>query len=646
MLATRKGLTAQLNAARVREQSSLVRTSIDSLIVLPTVTGYRAKSTLDDLSSKVAKLQALAHPLKDRPELMDTLQGISKDLTSLWERYHTDNPDDKTSPSKDVKSSAVSKFDRLPRLELPSFNCENGGWRPYWEKFNNALEKDPSLTNVDRLSFLLMTVKCKEGKEIIDSHTRRGPDYGAAVRALKERYDQPRVISRSMHQNFSKHTWRLTNDGIGQLITLIQRTVATMNECGVNSLDTLYTVIAELHMPEDFFRYWTEKTADAKTPPTTGKLIEMLQQYWLCIQGRTINSSSTQNPSVAHATKQRQNKSTTLRVQKDNNTCSLCHEGNHPLYLCSTFKTKSVEERFSTATRLKVCTNCLSYNHFCRDCPSRRSCKDCGARHHSLLHRQSSSTRRTEDATERQTTSTATNAHATPTCNASSSEAKIVLGVCQVTVESRGRLQKARALLDSGSHMSFVTSRLAQLLKAKKIREPTQLTGISQTEVPECNFKTEVALVPEKHPSIPLKAVIITKITSDLPGFHLKGVRNQPFLYGLPLADPNFDHPGRIDMLLGSDVLDAVILPGRRSSDDRALHAWETVFGWSIRGKIIPNSSSLPSQPCLHSRAAGPTTNDLLTAFWQTEEASSDLSPYTDEEQQALEHFQKMHSRN
>ena len=96
----------------------MVRTSIDSLIVLPTVTGYRAKSTLEDLSSKVAKLQALAHPLKDRPELMDTLQGISKDLTSLLERYHTDNPDDKTSVSKDVKSSAVSKFDRLPRLEL------------------------------------------------------------------------------------------------------------------------------------------------------------------------------------------------------------------------------------------------------------------------------------------------------------------------------------------------------------------------------------------------------------------------------------------------------------------------------------------------------------------------------------------------
>ena len=121
--------------------------------------------------------------------------------------------------------TSMSKFDRLPRIELPSFNGENGEWHPYWEKFN-MLQKDPTLTNADGLSFMLMTMKCKEGKEIIDSHTRRGPDYDPAVRALKERYDQPRVISRSTHLNFTKHVWKLTNEGIGQLITLIQHTIA------------------------------------------------------------------------------------------------------------------------------------------------------------------------------------------------------------------------------------------------------------------------------------------------------------------------------------------------------------------------------------------------------------------------------------
>ena len=88
------------------------------------------------------------------------------------------------------KTNSSSKFDRLPRIELPSFNGEGSEWKPYWEKFTNALSKDVSLTDVDRLSFLTMTMKCKEGMEIINSHTRRSPDYEAAVRALKERYLQ------------------------------------------------------------------------------------------------------------------------------------------------------------------------------------------------------------------------------------------------------------------------------------------------------------------------------------------------------------------------------------------------------------------------------------------------------------------------
>ncbi len=132
---------------------------------------------------------------------MGILQAVLKDLTTLWERYHDANPDNKTSISKDVKPDGMAKLDRLLRLELPSFNGENSAWRPYWEKLNNVLKKDPTLTDVDRLSFLLMTMKCKEGKEIIDSKTWQGPDYEAAVQALKERFE--RVLwSTSNHQLF------------------------------------------------------------------------------------------------------------------------------------------------------------------------------------------------------------------------------------------------------------------------------------------------------------------------------------------------------------------------------------------------------------------------------------------------------------
>ncbi len=187
-----------------------------------------------------------------------------------------------------------------------------------------------------------------------------------------------------------------------------------------------------------------------------------------------------------------------------------------------------------------------------------------------------------------------------------------LLGICQVTVESRGRKQRARALLDSGSHMSFVTNRLAQSLKVKRIHEPIQLTGTSQTEVPAFPYEADISLLPDGHDSIPMTAVIISKITGDLPGFPLHGVRNLHFLQNLTLADPNFNKPGRIDLLFGSDVLDQLMLPGEKFSIDRTLYVWETVFGWSIRGKYIPQPPLLESLLCLHSGAADSNTDDLL----------------------------------
>ena len=193
-------------------------------------------------------------------------------------------------------------------------------------------------------------------------------------------------------------------------------------------------------MPEDFFCYWTEKTADAKTRPNSKKLIELLQQYRLRLQCSTLKVSSTPMAlSTACSVKQKQGKpfTTTLHVQKVKD-CVHCHCGSHPLFLCAAFKDKSVEDWNNAVSSLKLCTNCSSYYQFARDCPSRRSCRECGNRHHSLLHRQRSTSRTTtEDSIVRPPDSTtSTNAHVAPSLTVLKEEASVVLGVCQVNVAS------------------------------------------------------------------------------------------------------------------------------------------------------------------------------------------------------------------
>ena len=54
----------------------------------------------------------------------------------------------------------------------------------------------------------------------------------------------------------------------------------------------------------------------------------------------------------------------------------------------------------------------------------------------------------------------------------------------------------------------------------------------------------------------------------------------------LPLADPGFRQPGRIDLLLGVDVFIDVLRHGRRSGPPESPTALETEFGWVLCGGV------------------------------------------------------------
>ena len=132
-------------------------------------------------------------------------------------------------------------------------------------------------------------------------------------------------------------------------------------------------------------------------------------------------------------------------------------------------------------------------------------------------------------------------------------------------MEVEGRRQKARALLDSGSHITFASSRLVSSLKAKKTPSVTLVSGIEQTSAPASKFKVDLTLrsIYDDSPrTIDVRAAVVDTITGDLPERALPGIKLRAFVEGLQLADPNFDRPGRIDLLLGMDIFTRSCWPG------------------------------------------------------------------------------------
>ena len=172
--------------------------------------------------------------------------------------------------------------------------------------------------------------------------------------------------------------------------------------------------------------------------------------------------------------------------------------------------------------------------------------------------------------------------------------------------------------------------------------------AFQQASTPLSKFKVDFTLrVPSGSVTtlLPIRALVVDNITGDLPAGVLTSMGQDPYLKGLKLADPNFDKPGRIDLLLGVDVLPRIMGEKTVHSTNQLLSASETVYGWVVSGQCQSDNSVPRSHICLSTQIVDKQTQDLLTKFWQVEDVSSNQVTRTEDEQLALDHFARTHSR-
>ncbi|XP_017462827.1 PREDICTED: uncharacterized protein LOC108356216, partial [Rhagoletis zephyria] len=80
------------------------------------------------------------------------------------------------------------------------------------------------------------------------------------------------------------------------------------------------------------------------------------------------------------------------------------------------------------------------------------------------------------------------------------------------------------------------------------------------------------------------------------------------------------NHYSRIDIVLGSDVIPQVLLPGLKTNVGGSLIAQNSIFGWILSGPVTEHVSSFTTQVIENSTD---TLNDLLKKFWEQEEVPS-----------------------
>ncbi|XP_077294815.1 uncharacterized protein LOC143917210 [Arctopsyche grandis] len=322
-------------------------------------------------------------------------------------------------------------------------------------------------------------------------------------------------------------------------------------------------------------------------------------------------------------------KAAVLHVRRERPSCISC-SGSHSLLACPSFRQMSGDERRSNAIKRRLCLNCLRPGHIVHACQTKQRCFKCGHAHHTMLH----------DSTPYQTSPSNKAKHyrspkksenAKPVKSSlvlhsvrrvSPSHARIVL-LSTVEVQVRGgdgRSHKVRALLDNGSELNLISEDLRRRLALKSKRMDVNLVGIgsNRTSITSGAVIRILPRIPNQGSSVDLDCAIMPEIANQLPSRNVSEIRSHLPLH-LPLADPSFDIPGTVDMVIGSDAYHAMLRNGKRtilvpskSRGDRGgrIAMMNTAFGWILGGSLEAPTVSSDSRNCHHT-----TGRDPLSCF-------------------------------
>ena len=96
----------------------------------------------------------------------------------------------RTTERTTVISSASHATSRLPKLSIPTFTGDPLTWQSFWDCFDSAVNSNPMLSDVQKLSYLRAQLE-GDASRVIAGFPLTNASYGQSVALLKDRFGQP-----------------------------------------------------------------------------------------------------------------------------------------------------------------------------------------------------------------------------------------------------------------------------------------------------------------------------------------------------------------------------------------------------------------------------------------------------------------------
>ncbi|XP_050544224.1 uncharacterized protein LOC126907164 [Daktulosphaira vitifoliae] len=505
-----------------------------------------------------------------------------------------------------------------------------------WTTFRDTFE---SIVNVDsnkirRFNFLL---SCLSGSAlaVIKFIPITKANYDIAWSALTDRYENKRVLAIA-HLDKIFAFRPINSESLSSLqlfLNVFKENIEAIKILSVDDLSGFLLFYIASRVLDNTTRHLFENSISQSIIPSMNDLLKFVQQRCKILENlkgsnlvasRSVQKNS-QSPKHSLTTVASNNLEPTVQNKIQ---CSYCQKGSHPFYRCYTFQKISVQKRRDHVSTHKLCFSCLKPGHVASSCALNSVCKKCEKKHLTILHM---------DQPAPSTSSTADQIGDTPPkfSGTSYAQSTVVLGTAVVRVcDNTGSYQHVRVLMDSGSQISAITSDCLLRLGLPRRKCFSEIVGLAKNRVNQIKGSSKCTFIPHYalEPVFTCNdLIVLSNITHLMPTTRLPPkVREQ--YHDLLFADPYFDTPGTIDMLLGGDVFPHTVRPKAEIIHMKSLpSALDTYLGWILVGTVSLTDTSLQPLTSL-AVTLSPSVDSLLRQFWTIEEPSAPLIPTTEDE--------------
>ncbi|KAI5633924.1 hypothetical protein NE865_13353 [Phthorimaea operculella] len=541
----------------------------------------------------------------------------------------------------------------LPPVTVPVFAGDYADWPAFEDLYSSVVHTRTDITPAYKMAQLMSRLQ-GEPHELLTHLAVSDSNYEVAWKILTDRYRNKRlIVDRLLDQWLSIPTITRGTDLREKIFHPVSVAVSALERQGLPVAGygyiLVHTVLRRLpsEMVARFEQLHGGKSSDHL--PTYEDLKSFLEAESRRVdvqagEAPRKETSAPRHPERPGAPARGGNSGQPRRYNTAlESGCAYCRETGHRVTACQEFAAQRVQRRRGVAQQRRWCYRCLG-PHQVRECPSSTNCRYCQGAHHPLLCMNrsgdaggsaGSGQRRSLPTKEEQCSHPP---RRSPPPHRSQGQAGGRQQTEPTSQRTWGRSPPRQQVPDWGrtaqehgqGHPSQVRDSTGGCQESTR-QPPGYMqysTGLSHLVGPQDpRMPPPMTEYPrlQAQPRYQVSAVVLDEVVGKLPQVRLPPtVRG--LTTGLELADPDFDTPGTVDVLLGSDVLGRLWCGRKKVLQEAGLVAVDTTGGYVVFGPVWRPQDLPEGDTVLY----GSVLSEVLQRFWESEEPPTTFSILTD----------------